>query len=53
MLELSEMGQSGELAFTKIENHYVYRTHAIRTHGLYTFYPIFEGQKCFFKELFL
>ena len=31
----------------------VYRTRAIITRGLYTFYPIFEGQKRFFKELFL
>ena len=30
-----------------------YRTRAIITCGLYTFYPIFEGQKRFFKELFL
>ena len=29
-----------------------YRTRAIITRGLYTFYPIFEGQKRFFKELF-
>ena len=25
---------------------------AIITHGLYIFYPILKGQKCFFKELF-
>ena len=31
----------------------MYRTRAIITRGLYTFYPIFEGQKRFFKELFL
>ena len=30
-----------------------YRTRAIITRGLYTFYPIFESQKRFFKELFL
>jgi hypothetical protein len=30
-----------------------YRMRAIITRGLYTFYPIFEGQKRFFKELFL
>ena len=29
-----------------------YRTRAIITRGLYTFYPIFEGQKRVFKELF-
>ena len=29
-----------------------YRTRAILTRGLYTFYPIFEAQKRFFKELF-
>ena len=29
-----------------------YRTRAIITRGLYTFYPIFEGQKRLFKELF-
>ena len=30
----------------------MYRTRAIITRDLYTFYPIFEGQKGFFKELF-
>ena len=29
-----------------------YRTRAIITRGLYTFYPLFEGQKRFFKEVF-
>ena len=29
-----------------------YRTRAIITHGLYTFYPLFEVQKRFFKGLF-
>ena len=29
-----------------------YRTRAIITRGLYTFYHIFEGQKRLFKELF-
>ena len=29
-----------------------YRTRAIKTRGLYTFYPIFEGQKRFFKEFY-
>ena len=29
-----------------------YRTRAIITRGLYTFYPIFEGQKRLFKEFF-
>ena len=29
-----------------------YRTRTIITRGLYTFYPIFEGQKRLFKELF-
>ena len=28
-----------------------YRTRAIITRGLYIFYPLFEGQKCFFKEV--
>ena len=32
--------------------HFVYRTHAIITGGLYTFYPLFEVQKRFFKVLF-
>ena len=36
----------------EIENTYVYRTPAIITRGLYTVYPIFEGQKRFSKELF-
>ena len=31
----------------------IYRTRAIITRGLYTFYPIFEGQKRFLKGLFL
>ena len=30
----------------------IYRTRAIITRGLYTFYPLFEVQKRFFKELF-
>ena len=30
-----------------------YRTRAIITRGLYIFYPLFEGQKRFFKEVFL
>ena len=30
----------------------IYRTRAIITRGLYTFYPLFEGQKCFFKDVF-
>ena len=29
-----------------------YRTRAIITRGLYTFYPIFEGQKHLLKEFF-
>ena len=29
-----------------------YRTRAIITRGLYTFYPLFEVQKRFFKGLF-
>ena len=29
-----------------------YRTHAIITRGLYTFYPIFEGQKRFLRSFF-
>ena len=29
-----------------------YRTRAIITRGLYIFYPLFEVQKRFFKELF-
>ena len=30
----------------------IYRTRAIITRGLYIFYPLFEVQKRFFKELF-
>ena len=30
----------------------IYRTRAIITRGLYTFYPLFEVQKRFFKGLF-
>ena len=29
-----------------------YRTRAIITRGLYTFYPIFEGQKHFLRSFF-
>ena len=36
-----------------LENtNFTYRTRAIITRGLYTFYPLFEGQKRFFKEVF-
>ena len=31
---------------------FIYRTHAIITRGLYTFYPLFEVKKRFFKGLF-
>ena len=37
-----------EKPFEKCSN---YRTHTIITHSLHTFYPLFEVQKCFFKEL--
>ena len=37
--------------FWKI-NDFIYHTRAIITRGLYIFYPILEGQKRFFKELF-
>ena len=30
----------------------LYRTRAIITHGLYIFYPILEGQKCFLRSFF-
>ena len=30
----------------------IYRTRAIITRGLYTFYPIFEGQKRFLRSFF-
>ena len=33
-------------------NNVKYCTRAIITRGLYTFYPLFEGQKRFFKEVF-
>ena len=33
-------------------NIFKYRTGAIITRGLYIFYPLFEGQKRFFKEVF-
>ena len=29
-----------------------YRMHAIITRSLYIFYPLFEGKKRFFKEVF-
>ena len=31
---------------------FIYSTRAIITRGLYTFYPLFEVQKRFFKGLF-
>ena len=31
---------------------YIYRTRTIITRGLYSFYPLFEAQKRFFKGLF-
>ena len=31
---------------------FIYRTRAIITRGLYTFYPLFEVEKRFFKGLF-
>ena len=31
---------------------FMYRTRAIITRGLYSFYPLFESQKRFFKEVF-
>ena len=42
------------LTFTfKTENlQYEYRTRAIITRGLYTFYPIFEGQTRFLRSFF-
>ena len=39
-------------ALTLILEVSIYRMRAIITRGLYTFYPIFEGQKRLFKELF-
>ena len=35
-----------------LKYHQRYRTRSIITRGLYTFYPLFEGQKRFFKEFF-
>jgi hypothetical protein len=32
--------------------HFEYRTRAIITQGLYTFYPIFEDQKCFLRSFY-
>ena len=31
---------------------FIYRTRAIITRGLYIFYPLFEGQKCFLRGFF-
>ena len=35
-----------------LAQHFIYRTRAIITRGLYTFYPLFKAQKRFFKGLF-
>ena len=35
-----------------LKTYIIYLTRAIVIRGLYTFYPIFEGQKCFFKSFF-
>ena len=37
---------------TMLSRRFEYRTRAIITRGLYTFYPLFEVQKRFFKGLF-
>ena len=38
--------------FLKVHVFFIYRTRAIITRGLYTFYQLFKVQKYFFKELF-
>ena len=38
--------------FALLYSENIYRTRAIITRGLYIFYPLFEGQKPFFKGLF-
>ena len=48
-----EVVDSFELRFCKRTSLSLkYRTRAIITRGLYIFYPLFEGQKRFFKEVF-
>ena len=42
--------KSGARTVIFFEN--IYRTRAIITSGLYTFYPIFEGQKRFLRSFF-
>ena len=43
---------NSETANSKMHELFDYRTRAIITRGLYTFYPLFEVQKRFFKGLF-
>ena len=40
------------LPIKPVKNQFEYRTRPIITRGSYIFYPILEGQKRFFKELF-
>ena len=40
-------------AYLKFNQKVIYRTRAIITRGLYSFYPLFEVQKRFFKGLYL
>ena len=44
--------QNINFGITKSSLENIYRTSAIITRGLYTFYPLFEVQKRFFKGLF-
>ena len=55
MTELISKDTTKELSPDSPENkmeNTIYRTRAIITRGLYTFYPLFEVQKRFFKGLF-
>ena len=51
-LVLSVLERTSSSIFSYLLYESAYRTRAIITRGLYTFYPLFEVQKRFFQELF-
>ena len=51
MMSLKASEESKVSFFYKFSDS-TYRTRAIITRGLYILNPLFEGQKCFFKEVF-
>ena len=47
-----EIEKENEVEIISPVSEMVYRTRAIITHGFCIFYPLFEGRKSFFKEVF-